>query len=269
MKKLFLFFGIIWSSIAFAARVDTIALRSAIMQKNISCVAIIPDSYHNSDKRFPVVYLLHGYSGSYSNWIIRVPDLKKYADEFQLIVVCPDGNYNSWYFDSPIDKNSKYETYISKEVPHGIDSIYRTLADRNHRAITGLSMGGHGALFLSQKYPEIFGAAGSMSGAVDLVPFKSKFDLTKVLGDTLNGPIFFENSVVNNCNKWLNKKVSLIIDCGISDPFITANRNLHQQLLWLKIPHDYIERDGGHNWNYWSNSIAYQLLFFHRYFKGN
>ena len=269
MKRIFLFLAIICFFQASAARVDTILLRSEIMQKNIPCVTIIPDSYLNTNVHYPVVYLLHGYSGNYANWIKQVPDLKKYVDEFQLIIVCPDGNFSSWYFDSPVDKNSKYETYISKEVPHSIDSLYRTFKDRKHRAITGLSMGGHGALFLSQKYPEVFGAAGSMSGAVNLVPFKNKYDLTKVLGDTLYNDNFYNFSVVNKVSKWLNTDVALIIDCGVSDPFIEPNRRLHQELLQLKIPHDYIERDGGHNWAYWRNSIDFQLLFFHHYFSAN
>jgi enterochelin esterase-like enzyme len=55
----------------------------------------------------------------------------------------------------------------------------------------------------------------------------------------------------------------------VDDPFIKPNRRLHQELLQQKIPHDYIERDGGHNWKYWNNSIAYQLLFFHQYFSAN
>jgi S-formylglutathione hydrolase FrmB len=61
--------------------------------------------------------------------------------------------------------------------------------------------------------------------------------------------------------------LAIIFDCGISDPFIETNRQLNSELLQLKIPHDYIERSGTHNWEYWSNSIGYQLLFFHNYFN--
>ncbi len=61
-----------------------------------------------------------------------------------MILVCPDGGYNSWYFDSPIDLTSKYETHISNEVVNYIDTNYKTIPDRNHRVITGLSMGGMG-----------------------------------------------------------------------------------------------------------------------------
>lgn len=74
---------------------------------------------------------------------------------------------------------------------------------------------------------------------------------------------------MNRVNQWLNTDVALIIDCGVNDPFIEPNRRLHQELLHLKIPHDYIERDGGHSWVYWRKSIGFQLLFFHQYFSAN
>ena len=102
---------------SFAGTVDTIIIRSNSMQKNIKCVVIKPDSYKKEKTYYPVVYLLHGHSGSYNNWIKRVPDLSQYADDYQLLIVCPDGDFNSWYLDSPIDSTKKYETYIAKEVP--------------------------------------------------------------------------------------------------------------------------------------------------------
>jgi len=80
------------------------------MHKDIKCVVIRPVMVSNERIRLPVVYLLHGYSGNYSNWITKVPDLKKYADEYKLLIVCPDGDYSSWYFDSPVDPSMRYET---------------------------------------------------------------------------------------------------------------------------------------------------------------
>lgn len=254
---------------AFAATVDTIDVYSKAMQKNIRCVVIVPESYKNFANNYPVVYLLHGYSGDYANWINKVPELKVYADHFQLMIVCPDGDYSSWYFDSPVNESSKYETYISSEVPAFIDANYHTMADRKFRAISGLSMGGHGALSLAWKHPDLFGAAGSMSGALDLMPFKSKYHLIKILGDTLHNDLYQELSVINLLLKKPNPLPSLIFDCGTNDPFIASNRQLHRELLDAEIPHDYIERGGGHSWDYWRNSIPFQLMFFHLYFKEN
>ncbi len=250
-----------------AASVDTISIYSSAMHKASKCVVVIPDTYGNNTKRFPVVYLLHGYSGNYSDWIKKVPPIKTYADEFQLIIVCPDGDYNSWYFDSPVDSSIRYETYISFEVPHYIDSAYHTINAKSSRAIAGLSMGGQGSLSLAWKHPDTFGAAGSMSGVQDLVPWKNHYELTKVLGGTLNNDNFYKNSVVNMIKKIPSQIPAIIFDCGVDDPFIETNRQLHAQLLLLKIPHDYTERNGAHTWQYWSNAIGYQMMFFHHFFS--
>lgn len=254
---------------SFAASVDTVNIYSKAMQKSIKCVVITPESYRNEVNRFPVVYLLHGYGGSYSNWIQRVPDIKNYADEFQMIIICPDGAKDSWYIDSPEDNTSKYETYVAQEIPSFIDSAYRTIAERSSRAITGLSMGGHGGLLLAWRHDAFFGAAGSMSGAVDLVSLASKYGLMKVLGDTTSNEKFYKYSVLNVVKEKINNLPVVVFDCGINDPFIEANRTLNQELLSLKIPHTYIEREGTHNWDYWRNAIGYQLMFFHKYFRAN
>ncbi len=254
----------------FAASVDTINIYSKAMTKNIKCVIILPVSYKITNNHFPVVYLLHGYSGNYADWISKVPELKNYVDEFQEIIVCPDGYYNSWYFDSPVDSTIRYETYISKEVPHYIDSAYKTFPKRNFRAICGLSMGGHGAIFIAWRHADIFGAAGSMSGLVNILQFKTRYQLINVLGDTLKNRTIWNNStVINMVEKKPVQIPAIIFDCGISDDFIEVNRALHRKLMKLNIPHDYIERPGAHNWMYWENAVAYQLLFFKKYFSAS
>ncbi len=238
------------------------------MQKQIKCVVVKPSSYKEKNKKFPVVYLLHGHSGDYSNWIKKVPQIKDYADQFNILIVCPDGDFASWYFDSPVNEKMKYETYISAEVPHYIDSAYKTLADKNNRAITGLSMGGHGALFIAWRHSQTFASAGSMSGGVDLTESKSKFDLIKVLGDTINHADNWKNySVINVVETKLPEPPVMIIDDGIDDIFISVNRKLHQKLLALKIPHEYIERPGSHSWDYWGYAVHFQLLFFKKFFE--
>lgn len=255
------------SSFAFAGTVDTIQIESNAMHKSFNCVIIKPDSYKKKKNKYPVVYLLHGYAGSYDNWIKKVPELKDYVDDYQVIIVCPDGQYSSWYFDSPIDTTMRYETYVGTEVVNYIDAHYRTLADKKFRAITGLSMGGHGALFLAFRHQNIFGAAGAISGGVDLMESRNRFDIMKRIGDTLtHAKEWHDMTVLNLVENYSNTSLKLMIDCGIKDIFINGNRRLHQKLLDLKIPHDYIERPGQHDWNYWQNGIPYQLLFFKRFF---
>lgn len=254
-----------------AATVDSIALPSQAMNKQLMGVVIKPDSYDqkiNAEKNYPVVYLLHGYSGWYSNWIIRVPELKDLADREQVLIVCPDGGYSSWYWDSPIETTSRYETYIAIEVPKQIDQQYRTIADRSGRAITGLSMGGHGGIYLGFRHAEFFGACGSMSGAVDLSYSINKYDIAKRIGDTLNNrKNWYVYSALGAVDQTPKQPLALIIDCGLDDHLLQGNRNLHAKLIERKIAHDYIERPGKHDWNYWRNAIAYQLLFFSKFFR--
>ena len=163
MKRILVFFFTIWVfAPTRAAVVDTIQVYSQSMQKNIRAVIVTPDNY-TSAKELPVVYLLHGYSGNHLDWITKAKGFENAADQYNLIIVCPDGGYGSWYWNSPVDPKSQYETFVSDELVKTIDAKYKTIKDRTGRAITGLSMGGHGALYLAIKHQDVFGAAGSMS----------------------------------------------------------------------------------------------------------
>ena len=256
-------------SSAWAGKVDTVNIFSNSMHKDIRCVVIKPDRYKKKKLQFPVVYLLHGFTGDYANWIRRVPELKDYADEFQLIIVCPDGGFSSWYFDSPVDSTIRYETYVSTELISYIDSHYRTIADKAHRAITGLSMGGHGGLFLGFRHTDTFGAIGSMSGGLDINSIRNSYDLSLRIGDTISHATEWHDlSVINLAEKYMPAGQAIIIDCGTDDIFIDANRRTHQQLLRRRIPHEYIERPGVHNWDYWRKSVRYQFFFFRNFFGG-
>lgn len=251
-----------------AAKIDTIQVFSTSMNKNIKTCVIVPDNYKKSKKKLPVVYLLHGYSGNYATWVKSFKEVGQQVDKYGFIVIGVDGNYSSWYFDSPIDSTFKYETYVIDELVPFIDKNYKTIANREGRAISGLSMGGHGALYLSFKHQEVFGAAGSMSGGVDFRSFPEKWDIKKRLGSITEFPENWEkNTVVNMLELVESNKLNLIIDCGVDDFFIDVNRELHTKMLSLKINHDYIERPGKHNIEYWENSLKFQLLFFYNFFK--
>jgi S-formylglutathione hydrolase FrmB len=268
MKRIVFCSFVLFINACNAAYVDTVSIFSNAMHKSFKCVVIKPSSYHKSKQAYPVVYLLHGYEGWYSNWIIREPKLKNYADVYNLLVVCPDGGKASWYLDSPLDPTMKYETYISAEVPEFIDKHYKTIKSRSARAITGLSMGGHGALFIAFRHADIFGACGSISGLMDLRFTGQKYELQKRIGDMLKFADNWEKlSVVHVIENYPKDSLAIIIDCGLNDMFYTTNRQLHEKLLELKIPHDYTERPGKHEWAYWKNSIQYHLLFFSNYFR--
>jgi S-formylglutathione hydrolase FrmB len=270
MTKKILITTILWVAgivAVFGARIDTVTTVSTVMNKEIKAVVVTPNNY-SPKKRLPVVYLLHGYGDSYAGgWIKKGKGFEILADTYNLIIVCPDGGVSSWYFDSPVDKNYQYETYITKELIPFIDGHFATIADRNERGITGLSMGGHGALYLSFRHQNLFGVAGSMSGGVDIRPFPNNWDIAKRLGSYAEHPENWEKNTIINLTSLLQPNaLALIIDCGSEDFFYKVNCQLHEKLLENKIPHDFISRPGIHNWEYWKNSIQYQLLFMHNFF---
>lgn len=260
---------------AMASTSDTITLYSQFLKKESKFVVITPTSKTSNSKdqksqKYPVVYLLHGYSGNYSSWLKDAPQLNAKADELGIIIVTPDGGFGSWYFDSPIDSSIKYESYITKELLPYIDSHYPVINHKDARAITGLSMGGHGALYLAIKHLDQFGVAGSVCGGVDFRPFPNNWDIKKDLGTYAeNKQNWDDNVVINVANKLKNKDLAIIFDCGLDDFFLVVNRSLHQKLMELKIEHDYIERPGAHNKDYWGSSIDYQLLYFKKYFNNH
>jgi S-formylglutathione hydrolase FrmB len=129
-------------------------------------------------------------------------------------------------------------------------------------------MGGHGGLFLGFRHADFFGACGSMSGALDVSRITKGYDVEKRLGDTLaNRQNYLDWSVINVVEKYPKDSIAIIIDCGTDDFLIQINRQTHDKLIRLKIPHDYTERPGKHDWDYWRNAVRYQLLFFRNHFK--
>ena len=255
--------------LGFSSEVDTLSFFSKATNSEKSVVVITPETYSNSKVHYPVVYLLHGHGGTFGTWLLRVPSLQRLADEFNAIIVCPDGGFDSWYLNSPLIREFQYESHIVNEVIPFIDSKFRTIADRKGRAITGLSMGGHGGLYLGLKHQDLFIAMGSMSGGVDLRPFPDNWNIKKYLGEQKK---YMENwekySVINNLDLYnFTLKTSIIFDCGTEDFFLEVNNNLHKSMMEKKIPHEYTVRPGSHNWDYWRNSLYYHMVFFNNKFQ--
>lgn len=261
------------SEFTFAATVDTVVTQSKSMKKEIKAVVVKPQLYEGSAKRFPVLYLLHGAGGKYSDWLLNTKDkeaVKKLVDNFGIIVVCPDGGVTSWYFDSPIDPTYQYETYVSKELIDFVDGRYRTINYKTGRAITGLSMGGHGGLYLGFRHQDVYGACGSMSGGVDIRPFPENWNIAKRLGPYNQFPERWEaNTVINLTHLLSPNKLAIIFDVGRNDFFYDVNVALHDKLIARNIPHDFTVRPGVHNFEYWENAIAYQMMYFSKFFEKN
>ena len=263
------------------AKVDTISVYSPSMKKSLKAAITFPSSYQKGQSRYPVVYLLHGGSGAYSDWHQKVTEkgiVNQMAEEHQVLIITPGVGPASYYYDSPLLDSVRYETYMIQELIPFIDKNYRTLAQKESRAITGLSMGGHGAITLATKHPSLFTAAGSMSGVMNI-----DTDLWKVGEDFRNlrkkgqiemlgeinykAPLFNPYTAVGLVDQLKNQEISLIIDCGVDDFLIETNRQMHSLLMEKKIDHEYIERPGAHTWNYWTEALPVQFFFLSKSLK--
>ncbi len=248
--------------------VRRVAIPSIQMGKVFNANVILPESYFlDSNMAFyPVLYLLHGHSGSYNDWYSRLPQLREWVDQYEMIIVTPEGNYNSWYLDSYEDSTSLFFTYISQEVPAYIDAHFRTYQDARYRAIAGLSMGGYGALSIALEHPDWFGLAGSMSGVIDLSNHPKQWEIDQQLGAYEADTLRWQSHSLNQIAESLRQSPKLIIDCGTEDALLLENQELHAILQARDIAHTYIERPGGHDWLYWEEAVEYQLLFFAKLF---
>jgi S-formylglutathione hydrolase FrmB len=247
-----------------AAKVEEKEIPSTAMNKSIKALVVYPDAYAKGDRRYPVVYMLHGHGDNQTGWVQK-GGVAPLADQHGVIIVCPDAGI-SWYYDSPVNPALRYETFVAKELVAWTDANYRTIAERKARAIMGLSMGGHGALYLGSRHTDTFAVAAVMSGGVDVRPFAKQWELENKLGSPKEHPENWDNgAAITNALKLKNGELAISIDCGTGDFFLQVNRNLHTELQKAKIDHDYTERPGVHSWVYWSNSVKYQYLFFHEF----
>lgn len=248
---------------------EVIEVPSKKMGRSINNTVTLPEKYltEGDSTRYPVLYLLHGYGDTNESWPSKY-DLKTAANQYGVIIVCPDGQ-NSWYFDSPIDPKMQFETFVSQELVEYIDHNYRTRDNRNGRAITGLSMGGHGALYLAFRHPEVYGSCGSMSGGVDITKFPDRWTIEKRLGKySQNQKVWAQNAVINQLDKIKPGQLNIIIDDGRQDFFYEVNMNLHNALDKRGIKHSFTIRPGNHSWKYWCFSLPQHLNFFSQAFAG-
>ena len=242
-------------------------LNSKLMAREIPYRVVLPKNYEaDKTSKFPVLYLLHGLFGHFDNWTDKTK-IEDYSATYDFIIVMPEGG-DGWYADSATVPNDKYESYIIQELIPEIDGKFRTLPDREHRAIAGLSMGGYGALKFGLKYPEKFVLAGSFSGALGAASWTEKTlvgawksftpSIISVYGaeDSLTRK---ENDIfrmVREISPEKTKKLPFIyLVCGTEDSFITQNRDFSALLLEKKISHEYRQLPGAHSWAFWDSSV--------------
>ncbi|MEP7212437.1 MAG: alpha/beta hydrolase family protein [Acidobacteriota bacterium] len=245
--------------------VQTLQLSSKLMSRQMPYRVILPPGYSALKLRQPgysVVYLLHGLTGHFDNWTDKTK-LTVYAAAHNFIIVTPEGN-DGWYTDSVSSPTEKYESYIVKELIPEIDKKFRTLADRDHRAIAGLSMGGYGSIKFGLKYPEMFSLVGSFSGALGAASFNgtNSGGIGKSI-DVIYGPMDSETRKTNDifalANALTPEKIKTLpfiyLDCGTEDFLFKSNRDFAALLQEKKVPHEFRELPGTHNWEFWNSQV--------------
>ncbi|MBN2091652.1 esterase family protein [candidate division KSB1 bacterium] len=285
-KSILIILIIILFSITVSAQVsrgtvqEGLIIHSEILKKDVRYTIYLPFDYETSNRFYPVVYLLHGYTDNDMGWI-QFGEANLIADEAiahreipSMIIAMPDGGV-SWYINN-FDGSVKYEDFFIKEFIPFIESKYRIRAEKRYRGVAGLSMGGYGSLIYALKHPDLFAGCVAFSAAIyttddviNVTPERWQRTESLLYGPNLKGkdrltkhwqsnnPI----SIVQNSDVELIKKVRLYIDCGDDDFLYRGNSNFHILLRELNIPHEYRVRDGAHSWGYWRTGLADGLKF--------
>ena len=239
-------------------------ISSVLMGREIPYRIILPASYSNfPTRRFPVVYLLHGLTGHFDNWTDRT-NVEDLADSRAFIIVTPEGE-NGWYTDSASKPTDKYESYIVKELIPEIDKKFRTIADREDRAVAGLSMGGYGAIKFGLKYPELFSLVGSFSGALGAASITEK-EIPGAIGRSIVAIFGQAGSETRKSNdlfamvrtakaERIKSLPFIYLDCGTEDFLFQNNRDFVSLLLEKDVSHEFRQLPGGHNWKYWDAQV--------------
>jgi putative tributyrin esterase len=248
--------------------VESIRLESKLLGKAIDYSILYPVNYRragNEEKKFPVVYLLHGLTGHHTNWVERTR-IALYATRHDLFLVMVEGE-DGWYTDSATVSTDKFESYIFQELMPDVEKRFRVSSERGGRGIAGLSMGGYGALKFAFKFPSHFALAASMSGALGAATWTdSELKNLEFIRQSLLktfGPTGSSARAANDLLK-LTREVSadgikslamIYLDCGTEDILFPGNRSYADLLLERKIPHEFRQLPGNHGWQYWDQQV--------------
>jgi S-formylglutathione hydrolase FrmB len=276
--------------------VNTVDFNSESVGRKMKYNIVLPARYEETKERYPVLYLLHGFSSNYTAWArLGVPE---YARAYDLIVVMPDAG-NSWYVNwakSEDSQKNNWEDAIIKDLIGHVDANYRTIAKREGRAINGLSMGGYGGLVLGLKHPDKFCSVGSHSGAISFAKtmgerIKDGKDFPKKAGKppsttpdpkigiegfssqaerSPRGKVFTTAEECAACDPFqLVLKIPreqlphIYVDCGTEDTLIKSNEAFAKLLLENKIPFTFAQSAGGHTGVYWRRELGHSMAVQH------
>ncbi len=250
-------------------KIEAVAFQSTLVGAALPYNVVLPADYAlpaARAKRYPVLYLLHGLGGNAGDWVSDRAQLARHAAPHELIIVVPEGR-DAWYTDSATVPADKYETYFLEELVTDVQRRFRTIETRDGRAVAGLSMGGYGALKFGLKQPEMFAFAASMSGALAVASWDAdeptmpefvKPSLRRVFG-AMDSPVRPVNDIFKLVRETPAGRASalpfLYLDCGTEDFLIGSNRDFAGLLLQQKIPHEFRQLPGKHDWPYWNRQV--------------
>ncbi|BDD07209.1 alpha/beta hydrolase [Aureibacter tunicatorum] len=259
--------------------------KSQILNSNVKYSVYLPEGYNSSKMKYPVVYLLHGYTGSNTNWVQKGA-IKQTADRMiesgelsPCIIIMPDAG-NCYYLNASNGKWSYQDMFINEFIPY-IENEYSIRTEKSYRAIAGLSMGGFGATMISTNHSGLFGSSVALSGAfwtdeqlisLDQTTFNERFG--DMLGDDLKGKKRITSNwktsnplhVFTNRNPNDLNQVRWYFDCGDDDFLYEGNSMMHIIMRKRGIEHEFIMRNGGHDWEYWRTGIVNGLKFINKSF---
>lgn len=259
---------------------ESLRLNSSLLNRAVKYSIYLPPDYYVSNRRYPVVYLLHGYSDNETSWV-QFGEADRILDEQiksgalpPMIVVMPDAGV-TWYMNDYQGKVRYEDMFVQEFIPH-IDSLYRTRTQREYRALSGLSMGGGGSLLLAMHHPDLFGSCAALSAAVfteETMANTPDDRYNNTFAMLFSGPVKGEERITTHFKRNSPlvlarsmpeadlKKVRWYMDCGDDDFLSDANATLHIELLKRKVPHEYRVRDGAHTWTYWRTGLPDALTF--------
>ena len=259
---------------------EGLTVHSEILNKDVRYTIYLPFDYKTSNRFYPVVYLLHGFTDNDIGWIqfgeanLIVDEAIANREIAPMILVMPDGGVS--YYINNYNSSVMYEDFFIREFIPYIESHYRIRTGKRYRGIAGLSMGGYGTLVNALKHPNMFSACAAFSAAIyndDEIKQVSQSDWELKYG-ILYGPglagkdrvnkTFIKNNpfhIIQNADPIKIKQLRIYIDCGDDDQFSESNSLFHVLLLKKKIQHEFRMRDGGHRWNYWRSGLVNALKF--------
>ena len=261
-----------------AAAQDLIVIESPNLHENDSILVFIPEKYQSNyaaeycveccgdPDPVPALFLLHGWSGCYRDWSNKT-DLQKVADETGFLIICPDGFYDSWYVDAADPYKRQWRKFFDQELYPKIMEKFFLSPDKTF--ITGLSMGGHGAINLFLDDISRFRGAGSMSGVLDLNYEKGRLGLEALLGPYVpENKRHDEESAINRIVRAKGTDKLMLVSCGYSDSLFGASRSFCERCQEEGVPYIAVYSPGTHSWKYWDYALRLHLWYFSRILNG-